>query len=388
LHLKFKYQNAVFCGKTVKRCENFDVEVSQPEAIASLEEIVLPKPRRADAEAALTPDEITEMRSGNGSLSWITRQSRGDMLIHSSTIAQQGGDFRVKHVASFNKAVKEIKDTADTKLIFKHVAGVRFEDLDVFSCADSSLGNVDDVALGEKTRSQCGHVTGLATKPLYEVQAAHIWPLVLHSGTIPRVVRSTLAAETNGVLEGAETADYLRSLVAECRFCVKSAKELSTRRLEIRSVWFTDAKSLHDCLAMDKGQCSDKRVRLLVAQLREMLAEDNTTCHWIDTLVMLADALTKVEAERGFLREALESGLWSPENTAKTLEAKQRIRDGRQRRSLERAAIRSAAKQPHQPVADAINTIMYSVSSQLAPPFWNRFSFGVTDLIQGRVFMS
>ena len=56
----------------------------------------------------------------------------------------------------------------------------------------------------------------------------------------------------------------------------------------------------------------------------------------------------------------MESGLWSPESTAKILEAKQRVRDGRQRRSLDRAALKSAAKQPHQRVAEANYTTMYS----------------------------
>eukprot|EP00972_Heterocapsa_arctica_P104045 15334143-Heterocapsa_arctica.AAC.1 len=51
-------------------------------------------------------------------------------------------------------------------------------------------------------------------------------------------------------------------------------------------------------LSCDCGLAQDKRLRVMIAQLRQMLHNPLTTVRWIDTLLMLADALTKLEAER------------------------------------------------------------------------------------------
>ena len=72
IHLKVKKSSGIFCGKTVERMSNKSISLYQPEAIDSLEQIELSKIRRKDGEANLTADEISDIRSGNGSMSWVT----------------------------------------------------------------------------------------------------------------------------------------------------------------------------------------------------------------------------------------------------------------------------------------------------------------------------
>jgi hypothetical protein len=344
IHLKVKKSSGIFCGKTVERLPNKSISLYQPEAIDSLEQIELPKHRRKDGESSLTAEEISDLRSGNGSMSWVTRQTRGDMLIYSSSAAQCMGNPKIRNIVEFNKGVDEFHETRDTKLIFQHVQGRGLSDLIPFTCADSSLGNMDDPKLGERVKSQCGHVTGFCDSDIANLHAeGYVWPVMLHSGTIHRVVRSTLSAEANGLIEGAESCDYLRALLGEVLVVNESARALNASRLLSRAVWFTDAKSLKDLLMKDKGQASDKRIRILIAQLREMLDEPDTAAHWIDTKVMLADSLTKIDAERGFLREAMTTSRWSPLSTAIALMAKTQVREGRQRRADLRRAAKSSS---------------------------------------------
>jgi len=72
---------------------------------------------------------------------------------------------------------------------------------------------------------------------------------------------------------------------------------------------FTDAKSLEATITKEAGHPSDKRVKLLVAQIREFIG-DGCEVIWADTSQRLADVLTKVGCERGLLIEALHCGRW------------------------------------------------------------------------------
>jgi hypothetical protein len=138
-----------------------------------------------------------------------------------------------------------------------------------------------------------------------------------NSSSIKRVSRSTLAAEANAYLAGAEAAVYLASMEAE--FALKPV------------IGFTDAKSLESTIVKDAGQPSDKRVKILVAQVREMM-EGECATHWLDTSQMLADVLTKLGCERELLLRALADGFWKIAPSEEALERKMNIRAGRQQR--------------------------------------------------------
>ena len=56
--------------------------------------------------------------------------------------------------------------------------------------------------------------------------------------------------------------------------------------------------------------------------------------HWIDTLVMLADSLAKLEAETGYLLDAITQGIWSGVSTPESLERKAIIRARRKARAV------------------------------------------------------
>ena len=76
----------------------------------------------------------------------------------------------------------------------------------------------------------------------------------------------------------------------------------------IPAKWFDDANSLVSHLLADAGQIADRRVRVFIAALREMLSQDGVDLEWCDTSVQLADALTKLDAERTYLTNAMKTG--------------------------------------------------------------------------------
>ena len=164
------------------------------------------------------------------------------------------------------------------------------------------------------------------------------------SAAIKRVCRSTVAAESNGVLAGVEAVEYLRMLVAEMddvRFDIHWEPHHFGRR----TFAFTDAGSLQEALAKQTGQSADRRVRILLAQIREYIAQpDDEDCvvslEWIDTMMMLADALTKTEkVDVAPLQRAMCTNEWTPLASEAAVEAKAMIREGRHRRAgMRRAA--------------------------------------------------
>ena len=90
-------------------------------------------------------------------------------------------------------------------------------------------------------------------------------------------------------------------------------REFNRKALQI----YTDAKSLEATVTKDAGLPSDKRVRILVAQIKELLRGPNEpeaggcSIYWLDTSQMLADVLTKQGCEQELMLEVLSTGRWT-----------------------------------------------------------------------------
>ncbi len=342
IKLTFKDSEFIFCGKKVTQDEDFSVHVSQADASHALEFIQVDRIRRRQLSAALREDEKQELRRAVGSLGWIARQSRPDLLASVSLLAQSLGDPRVDHLVQANRIIKACKETVDRGLDF--LAGsLAYNPAEekLFCCSDASFGNGDDTEYGEKTRSQMGYVVGLrGTDDRFH-------PLEFASGKIRRVCRSTMAAESNALLEGAEAAEYINQVL----YLIDHPDLAGANdKVYYRIDWFVDAKCLQDVVSRDTSIASDRRLRILLAQLREMIdvSGGRVTCTWVDTLLLLADALTKVDAERGFLVQCLKTNTWSTTSTSETLGVKEAIRKSRQARHARKrpATVHVATDEP------------------------------------------
>ena len=90
------------------------------------------------------------------------------------------------------------------------------------------------------------------------------------TGTVKRVCRSTLSAEANGLVAAVEAADYLRSVILAIVCPTMSLGELMYSEKMLLVQVYTDAKSVYDVVVKDTIRPGDKRLRVVVAQLREM----------------------------------------------------------------------------------------------------------------------
>ena len=338
IHLKKKEGTFRFCGKNVVQEPGGNVSLEQVDAIECLEYQTLDKNRRKAPSLSLTEAEKSDFRALIGSLGWITRQTRPDVMVNVSMASQTMGNPKIQDVVALNKAVKMLKETADFKWNFVK-SEITLENAVVFMHADSSFANA------EGGKSQCGYVIGLATEAMKDGEESPVLVLEAVSASIKRVCRSTLAAEANAFLMGVESAAYLSSLLREMMNPDVSLRNLEQEYPKKPIIAFTDAKSLESTINKDAGQPSDKRVKLLVAQVREVIDEECSVV-WIDTSQMLADVLTKIGCERDLILDVLSRGRWKLLPSKEAEEKKMNIRAGRQRRKLEKKAEQLAAEQP------------------------------------------
>ncbi|CAE7726450.1 unnamed protein product, partial [Symbiodinium necroappetens] len=327
LYLKVKRQEFRFCGKNVKQKDN-TIAVDQFDAIESIDYMLLAPARRKLPNATLTEEEKSNFRALIGQMGWVTRQSRPDLTVNVSMASQSMGRPTVKDVVELNKAVKMLKETSEAKWRFV-ASDLTLEECRVFCFADSSFAN------GEGLKSQCGYVVGLTKESITDGSEHPICLLETYSGSIKRVCRSTLAAESNGFLAGAEAAEYVRMILMEVKYPTERLIDLDREFKKDRVLCFTDAKSLESSINKDAGISQDKRVRILLAQVKELLGlndyqdDKNLYAIWVDTSQMLADVLTKCGCEREPLLSALFNGTWRREPSDEAQRKKEQIRAGR-----------------------------------------------------------
>ena len=331
LHLKENSGSFKFCGKNVTQSKDGTITLDQKEMIEVLEYQVISKDRRTKPNMPLTETEKTQFRGLVGSMGWITRQTRPDVLVNVSMAAQTMGKPTVRDVLDLNKGVKMLKESKDAVWSFKP-SEINLSNCVVFTCADSSFANVNGM------KSQCGYIVGLSLGSLPQGDPTPVLILETNSSSIKRVCRSTLAAESNAVLMGVEAADYVRSILVEMTNPGVKVRNLEKEFVKRPLLAFTDAKSLEATVTKDAGQPSDKRVKILVSQIKEVLnegrnpEEGSTAIHWCDTSQMAADVLTKLGCERELLLDILSRGVWQLEPTETAKAKKERIRMDRQLR--------------------------------------------------------
>ena len=167
------------------------------------------------------------------------------------------------------------------------------KDLTIVGYADAAFANVENV------KSQYGQAGGLAASPaaVEKCDYSRVLPLWWHSGTVKRVVRSTLAAEGYGVSEVMEMGIYLRNLLSEIHTSPGSLRlKNGFKELTLPVACFSESNSLVTSISKDAGHSSDKRLAIVLGMLREVVGggEPCVTSKWVPTWRMMADALTKL----------------------------------------------------------------------------------------------
>ncbi|CAJ1366499.1 unnamed protein product [Effrenium voratum] len=302
-----EHNRFTYCGKFIEKKSDGNIYISMREYHENLKPVAIPLARRRVPDAALTPAEIKQLRALVGSMQWLVANCRFDMGFMLSAL--QGEKRVVATLMKANQLAKRFKEHVDFALCFKPIG------CGLMVVSDASLGNVnqDGGSDGEpltKLFSQAAYFVLLASKELMNGKKGRFAILDARSHRLPRVCRSTFAAELLGVEEAMDVGHYHRGFVAELNGLRMDSRAVDVSLETVPLTVVTDAKDVYDKNTSDTPSYgSQKSLAFTVAWLRSMLRRPQTTLRWTSTENMFVDAGTK-DMELDNLRTVLRSCEW------------------------------------------------------------------------------
>ena len=248
--------------------------------------------------ALLNDKQKRDFKSLAGQLNWISSHSRPDLSFDVCVANVSIKNATKREVDSVNKTVRKMK-CQEAKLVFPEIGDITESRWICYT--DAAFANLPGKA------SQGGYVIFLqGVNGKYS-------PIAWKSKKIKRVVKSTMAAETLALVEGAEHAFGLKCFLKEitgCEITLSKDKKTTLRDEEKFPITIrTDNDSLEQSVN-STNSLEDKRLELDIAIVREMLdKKELDKVEWVPTDQQLADCLTKRGASSEKLLDALK-GNW------------------------------------------------------------------------------
>ena len=230
-----------------------------------------------DKESELERPGVRAFRGLVGQMNWVANISRPDMCFSACELSTLQSKPTAADLIKANKTIKELKSD-DVEISFKPL---NTENAKLVVFADASYGNLRDGG------SQGGSI-------IFLYDGEHAIPLSWSSHKLKRIARSTLCAETLAAVEAVDNAYLLSAIGGEL---------LNQERLQIDL--YTDNRSLFDAVNTTNAML-DKRMRVDIAALREMSEKNEVKFMWVETKFQLADVLTKKEASKRKVLDALQ----------------------------------------------------------------------------------
>ncbi|CAK0841380.1 unnamed protein product, partial [Prorocentrum cordatum] len=308
-----------FCGKQAWRDQEEVLYLRQIEYANTIEEIPLSKERKTDLSSDATPAEFSDNRSALGALGWLSSQTRPDLAAGVSMGQRTQNKPTIQDLFETNRLIKLARKHADAGLEFPKLRGP----LCLVTYHDASWANADEPAEGAiskllaktvgatskdkkiKIRSQAGYVSFLAEAKLLRGDRARAGIVDWRSGTIKRVCRSTLAAETMSAVDALGCAQITRCVFASLEIPDAHPEDIPPSLLPLARV--TDCASLCDTMHKEGHSKlpSERRLLLDLVGLKESLEEEvsnefvahdqrsQLALFWVPTDRQLGDQFTK-----------------------------------------------------------------------------------------------
>ena len=269
-----------YLGLTVYQ-SNTGVSISQDSYIPNIEPVIVSKERSVHRNEELLAEEKYDLKSLGGQLLWAATQTRPDCSYEACIVSNIGKNPTIKSIHQANKAVSKLKskrvEIKFPKLVLKKLTVVCFADATHASLPDGG--------------SQAGQLV-FVQDPLGTVAPIH-W----QSKRLNRVTKSPLSSEIMAACEALDAGYLIASMLREL-FALSDLPEI---------ICFTDSASLCDVLKTSTV-ISDKRMRVEISRLKEMIRLKEAKLKWIPGHQQLADSLTKPGVSTQRLLDTLEKG--------------------------------------------------------------------------------
>jgi len=293
---------------------------------------LVPVPNNVSDDTLLTHVQRHDYKVGLGQIRWPVSHISVEHSYSVSSVAQHGPDsLRVEHLKELNVIIKGLRQArADGRARMKFHK-IKLDDLVVVTPFDASFGKENGL------KSQAGFMSLLSDKSILKKPA--LCSLVeFHSGTISRVVKSTMAAESASLSIALDRHLYLRLLVESMLYGEPEYGHDWRMKLKIPGVLITDAKSLFDHLGKTGSMPKERQTLIDLLTARDLVENHAVDLRWMPTTHMLADILTKKMPITEIIKKALCDGWFSvvPTEKEEALETHRKTlrQNQRQRRKL------------------------------------------------------
>ena len=301
-----------YCGADMSRSTDGAWTVSHQKFFGKVKPLTIEKGRQT--HSPMTPKEQSLLRGLLGSLQWPAVQSSPHLLASTSILSGELSTGLAAPLFEANKLLRFAKDNSDVTLRYPPLGAI--QDLRLSCMFDAAHGVRHDGS------SQGGFICLLTHKEAFEGVETPYHVLDWKSMKLPRVARSSLAAEAQASSAAADNVEFI----------VRFWNELFNPQLELKSnlallesslqpVLITDAKALYDTYHRDAFNhgSNDKRTALEVKVTRQQVESFGGRLKWVSSERQYGDGLTKLSA-RQLLADRLRHGsikyTWDPTYTA------------------------------------------------------------------------
>ena len=280
---KWRTKSGEFCGAWYNQSADFTVSMNMSAFVDKIRPINVPKDSRPDE--VLSPAQVKVLRAVNGSLNWLSSQSRPDLSAQTSLSQQSFPHPKIKDLRMANQAVRRAKQHRDLSIVFKPIDP---EKLTLCCHSDAAFANVG-------CHTQAGYIIGFCDESLQNGEQATWCPVAWRSYKLPRAVSSTLSAEAQAFATASGTVEWVSLLMSEILDGPTPARECRSVLKRRPPILITDCKSLYDHLTSPSSPTAieDRRTSIDVIIIRESVKALQAFVRWVPTQHMLADALTK-----------------------------------------------------------------------------------------------
>ena len=273
-----------YIGIDLQQSSDKSVKINQASYVKSINPLLIDSSRKSNKNDPVTKEEKRQLRGAIGQMNWISGISRPDTCFSVCEASTNLKHANVESLLQMNKIIKNVKNNTSCIKVPKFNS---LNKLKLCVYTDASFANLPEGG------SQGGNIVFLMD------DQNNSCPLSWHSTKIKRVVKSTIAAETLALVEGADNAFLLSKLLAEIIYNKKKDHLPIECRIDNRSLFQA---------AHSTNTLNDKRLRIEMSIVREMLERKEINLTWVETKEQLADVLTKNGASNTKLLKTLQEG--------------------------------------------------------------------------------
>ena len=265
-----------YCGANMSRETNGTWVVSHEKYLQKIKPLTMEKGR--PTHSPMTPKEQSLLRGLLGSLQWPAVQSSPHLLASTSLLSGEMVTDLAAPIVEANRLLKFAKQNSDSVLKYPPLG--ELDDLRLSCMFDAAHGVRHDGS------SQGGFLCLLTHKQAFEGVETPYHVLEWKSFKLPRVARSSLAAEAQAAGAAADSVEFIVRFWNEL---INPGLDLKTNlaidNSSLQPVLITDTKALYDTYHRDAFNhgSNDKRTALEVKVTRQQVESFGGKLKWVSS---------------------------------------------------------------------------------------------------------